>query len=157
MKHKATKQILSILLAVVMLIGLLPVAAPPASAVELVGRNTISSVAITVDRPIAGEPLSTCVPKTTLCQITCTWSVRGIKGITEIPASTIAQEGTSYYLAMELTPTLDLYTFDDSVTGTVNGNTVTVQRASSTRIACMVRLTPATRATDVAVSVPQPA
>ena len=157
MKHKATKQILSILLAVVMLIGLLPVAAPPASAAGLVGRNTISSVAITVDRPIAGEPLSTCVPKTTLCQITCTWGVLGPRGFTEIPASTIAQEGTSYYLAMELTPTLDLYTFADSVTGTVNGNTVTVQRTSSTRIACMVRLTPATRATDVAVSVPQPA
>ena len=156
MKQKATKQILSILLAVIMLIGLLPVAAPPASAAGLGDRYTINSVAITVDRPIAGEPLSTCVPKATRCQITCTWSVRDLKGITEIPASTIAEEGTTYFLAMELTP-IDLYTFADSVTGTVNGNAVTVKRTSSTQIACMVRLTPTTRVTDVAVSVPQPA
>ena len=69
MKHKATKQILRILLAVVMLIGLLPVAATPASAAELVnrGRETIDNVHITINRPIVGEPLSTCVPETTLC------------------------------------------------------------------------------------------
>ena len=94
MKGRALKGIISLLLAMVMLVGLSPAAVISASAVELIGRDTISSVAITVDRPIAGEPLSNCVPETSLCQIACTWSVRGLKGITEIPASTIAEEGT---------------------------------------------------------------
>ena len=157
MKSKILKKTLSLLLALAMIVGVFPAIAAPTSAAELTGRDTISSVAITVDRPIAGQPLSTCVPETTLCQITCTWSVRGLKGITEIPASTIAEEGTISYLAMVLTPTLDLYTFADSVTGTVNGSTVTVERMSSTRVACMVPITPKTTATTVEVSVPQPA
>ncbi len=156
MKNKLSKRILSILLTMVMLVGLLPTAAIPASAAELIGRDTISSVAITVGRPIVGEPLANCVPTTTLCDITCTWAVRGLKGTTEVPASTIAEAGTTYYLAMVLTPKLDLYTFDTSVTGTVNGNTVTVERVSSTKIACMVSLKPLTRETEVSVSVPQP-
>ncbi len=156
MKNKLSKRILSILLTMVMLIGLLPTAAIPASAAELIGRDTISSVAITVGRPIVGEPLANCVPTTTLCDITCTWAVRGLKGTTEVPASTIAEAGTTYYLAMVLTPKLDLYTFATSVTGTVNGNTVTVERVSSTQIACMVSLKPLTRETEVSVSVPQP-
>ena len=156
MKHKLSKRILSILLTMVMLVGLLPTAAIPASAAELIDRDTISSVAITVGRPIVGEPLANCVPTTTLCDITCTWAVRGLKGTTEVPASTIAEAGTTYYLAMVLTPKLDLYTFATSVTGTVNGNTVTVERVSSTKIACMVSLKPLTRETEVSVSVPQP-
>ena len=156
MKHKLSKRILSILLTMVMLVGLLPTAVIPASAAELIGRDTISSVAITVGRPIAGEPLANCIPTTTLCDITCTWVVRGLKGTTEVPASTIAEAGTTYYLAMVLTPKLALYTFDTSVTGTVNGNTVTVERVSSTQIACMVSLKPLTRETEVFVSVPQP-
>lgn len=156
MKHKLSKRMLSILLAMVMLVGLLPTVAIPTSAAELIGRDTISSVAITVGRPIVGEPLANCVPTTTLCDITCTWAVRGLKGTTEVPASTIAEEGTTYYLAMVLTPKLDLYTFATSVTGTVNGNTVTVERVSSTKIACMVSLKPLTREAEVSVSVPQP-
>jgi len=142
MKHKATKRILSLLLAMVMLVGLLPSAAIPTFAAELIGRDTISSVAITVARPIAGKPLANCVPKTTLCDITCTWSVRGLKGVTEVPATTIAKAGTLYYLTMILTPKVDLYTFAAGVTGTVNGNAVTVERMSSTRIACMVPFNP---------------
>ena len=156
MTHKLSKRMLSILLAMVMLVGLLPTAALPTSAAELIGRDTISSVAITVGRPIVGEPLANCVPTTTLCDITCTWAVRGLTGTTEVPASTIAEAGKTYYLAMVLTPKLDLYTFDTSVTGTVNGNTVTVERVSSTKIACMVSLKPLTRETEVSVSVPQP-
>ena len=156
MKHKLSKRMLSILLTMVMLIGLLPTAAIPASAAELIGKDTISSVAITVGRPIAGEPLANCVPTTTLCDITCTWAVRGLKGTTEVPASTIAEAGTTYYLAMVLTPKLDFYTFATSVTGTVNGNTVTVERVSSTQIACMVSLKTLTQETEVSVSVPQP-
>lgn len=156
MTHKLSKRMLSILLAMVMLVGLVPTAAIPTSAAELIGKDTISSVAITVGRPIVGEPLANCVPTTTLCDITCTWAVRGLKGTTEVPSSTIAEEGTTYYLAMVLTPKLDLYTFATSVTGTVNGNTVTVERVSNTQIACMARLTPLNRETEVSVSVPQP-
>ena len=156
MKKKKLKGFISLMLTLAMVISLLPVATLPASAAELIGRDTISSVAITVGRPIVGEPLANCVPTTTLCDITCTWAVRGLKGTTEVPAYTIAEEGTTYYLAMVLTPKLDLYTFATSVTGTVNGNTVTVERVSNTQIACMVRLTPLTRETEVSVSVPQP-
>ncbi len=156
MKKKNLKGFISIMLTLAMVISLLPVATLPASAAELIGKDTISSVAITVGRPIVGEPLANCVPTTTLCDITCTWAVRGLKGTTEVPASTIAEEGTTYYLAMVLTPKLALYTFATSVTGTVNGNTVTVERVSSTQIACMVSLKPLTRETEVSVSVPQP-
>ncbi|MBQ2828028.1 MAG: hypothetical protein IJF20_02180 [Clostridia bacterium] len=157
MKKTFTKRFFSVLLSVVMLVGLLPTAVIPVSAADLIGRDTIYSVAITVDSPVAGEPLLTCVPETTLCDITCIWSVRGLKGVTEVPATTIAEAGTIYYLAMTLTPKVDLYTFAASVTGTVNGNTVTIERMSSTKVACMVPITPVTRATEVAVSVPQPA
>ncbi len=142
MKKKFTKRIFSILLSVVMLVGLLPTAALPVSAVELIGGDTISSVAITVDSPTVGEPLSDCVPVTTLCDILCTWSVRGPRGFTEVPASTIAEEGETYYLTMVLTPKVVLYSFADSVTGTVNGNTVTVERMSSTEVTCTVPITP---------------
>ena len=152
--RKQTNRIFSILLTLVMLLSLLPGAA---QAAELIGRDTISSVAITVGRPIAGEPLAACVPETTLCQITCTWAVRGPKDVKEIPAATIAEAETTYILAMVLTPKLDLYTFADSVTGTVNGKTVTVDRASSTKAACTAILTPMTRETEVAVSVAPPA
>ncbi len=156
MKKKKLKGFISLMLSLAMVIGLLPVATLPASAAELIGRDTISSVAITVGNIIAGEPLSNCVPTTTLCDITCTWAVRGLKGTTEVPASTIAEEGTLYYLAMVLTPKLDLYTFATSVTGTVNGNTVTIERISSTRVACMVAINPKSKVTTVEVSVPQP-
>ena len=139
--RKQTNRIFSILLTLVMLMSLLPA---PAQAAELIGRDTISSVAITVGRPIAGEPLAACVPETSRCQITCTWAVRRGSTTIEVPASTIAEEGTIYYLGMVLTPTLDLYTFADSVTGTVNGNSVTVTRMSSTKVNCMVALTPMT-------------
>ncbi len=142
MKKTFTKRFFSVLLSLVMLMGLLPTAVFPVSAAELIGEDTISSVAIMVDRPIVGEPLSNCVPVTTLCDISCTWSVRGLKGITEVPATTIAEAGTIYYLAMVLTPKIDLYTFADSVTGTVNGNTVTVEWMSSTRVVCKVSLNP---------------
>ena len=131
MKKIFTKKLLSILLSLVMLMGLLPTAMAPASAAELVDRNTISSVAITLDKPIVGQPLSDCVPVATLCDIFCTWSVRGPRGFTEVPASTIAEEGETYYLTMVLTPKLDLYSFAESVTGTVNGNTVTIERSST--------------------------
>ena len=151
--RKQTNRIFSILLTLVMLTGLLTVSA----AAELIGRYTIPSVAITVGRPIAGEPLAACVPETSLCQITCTWAVRGPKGLEEIPAATIAEEGTTYYLGMVLTPTVDLYTFADSVTGTVNGNSVTVTRMSSTKVSCMVPVKPIARETEVAVSVAPPA
>ena len=156
MKKKKLKGFISIMLTLAMVIGLLPTAAIPTSAAELIGRDTISSVAITVGNIIAGEPLSNCVPTTTLCDITCTWAVRGLKGTTEVPASTIAEEGTTYYLAMVLTPKLDLYTFATSVTGTVNGNTVTIERMSSTRVACMVAINPKSKVTTVEVSVPRP-
>ena len=59
-----------------------------------------------------------------------------------MPASTIAEEGETYYLTMVLTPKLDLYSFADSVTGTVNGNTVTIERTGSTEVTCTVPITP---------------
>ena len=146
---KQSKRLLSILLTLVLLFGMLPTAA---FAEEIIDKDKISSVAITLDRPVAGEPLANCVPETTLCDITCTWS----NGSREVSASTLAEAGKTYYLAMVLTPTLPFYTFADSVTGTVNGTSVTVERVSNTQVACMVRLTPVTRETEVAVSLPQP-
>ena len=142
MKKSYTKKLLSILLSIVMLMGLLPTVTVPASAAELIDRNTISSVAITLDKPIVGQPLSDCVPAATLCDILCTWSVRGSRGFTNVPASTIAKEGETYYLTMVLTPKLDLYSFADSVTGTVNDNTVTIERTGSTEVTCTVPITP---------------
>ena len=141
MKKLFAKKLLSILLSIVMLMGLLPTSIVPASAAELTGKNTISSVAITVDPPTVGETLSNCVPVTTLCDILCAWSVLGPRGFTEVPASTIAEEGETYYLTMVLTPKLDLYSFAESVTGTVNGNTVTIERMSSTGVTCTVPIT----------------
>ena len=149
--RKQTNRIFSILLTLVMLMSLLPA---PAQAAELIGRDTISSVAITVGRPVEGEPLLSCVPTTNLCNITCTWST-SLKGETKIPDTTLAEAGKTYYLTMILTPKLDLYTFADSVTVTVNGNTVTVTRISDTRVACLARLTPKTKADTVDVSVAQ--
>ena len=157
MKHKLSKRILSTLLAMMMLVCLLSTSVLPVFAATITVRDTISSVAITVGNLVAGEPLATCVPESTLCEITCTWAVRGRNGTTEVPASTIADAGTTYYLAMVLTPKLDLYTFADSVTGTVNGNTVTIEPVSSTKVACMVSVSPVTRETEISVSVPQPA
>ena len=157
MKHKLSKRILSTLLAMMVLVCLLSMSVLPVFAATIIGRDTISSVAITVGNLVAGEPLATCVPETTLCDITCTWAVQGRNGITEVSASAIADAGKTYYLAMVLTPKLDLYTFADSVTGTVNGNTVTIELVSSTKVACMVSVSPVTRETEISVSVPQPA
>ena len=153
---KYTTKLMSVLFTLVMLLALLPA---PAQAANPIVKDTIYSVAITVDRPIVGEPLSKCVPETTLCQITCTWNVRGrgLEDFTEIPPSTIAKAGETYYLAMILTPKVDLYTFDRSVTGTVNGKSVTVKWISDTMVTCMALLTPKTKADTVDVSVPQPA
>ena len=150
MKHIIRKT-MYVVLTLALLLGLLTVSA---SAAEL--PRTISSVAITVDRPVEGEPLLSCVPTTNLCNITCIWSTRGLNGETVIPATTLAEAGTTYNLMMILTPKSDLYTFADSVTGTVNGNTVTVTRASGTRVSCLAHLTPKTKADTVDVSVPQP-
>ena len=56
---KRSKRLLSILLTPVLLFGMLPTAA---FAAEIIVKDKISSVAITLDRPIAGEPLANCVP-----------------------------------------------------------------------------------------------
>ena len=81
---------LCVLLAALLALSLLPTAA---QAAVIGDRDTIFSVAITVDRPIAGEPLANCVPKTTLCDISCTWNVRGLNGNREVPSTTIAEAG----------------------------------------------------------------
>ena len=112
---KRSKRLLSILLTLVLLFGMLPTAA---FAEEIIVKDKISSVAITVDRPVAGEPLANCVPTEIACDISHTWNIMGRNGLEPVPVSTVAQAGTTYFLVMELTPKIALSIFADSVTGT---------------------------------------
>ena len=151
---RQTKHLFSILLTLVMLLGLLAAGGTDAEASSL--KYEIDEVTITVDRPIEGVPLSNCVPAEIACNISYTWNIMGRNGLEPVPVSTVAQAGTTYFLVMELTPKIALSIFADSVTGTVNGSVVTVVRESSSKVSCMARLTPKTKAATVTSACPSP-